>query len=210
MPSIAKKVIFITFLTSLFLNANSSYILKQEYLKPQAAEMINTIGQELTLKTGVNAYVLETNESFPIGYNLVQYSERYHQKMKVPYILYLFAPNALITEKTKQRGRIGIIPSSNTLKALYDYDAVRDAGLDVITVKDKNSIIDKYNIGVLQAYSELADQIAAHKNVKMEHTIPNETQLFVNVIRVILYTGLILIVWIFFIKPMIQKRGKND
>lgn len=210
MPSLSQKVMLITFLTSLFLNATPSYTLKQEFLKPQAIEMIDTIGQELSEKTGVNAYVLETNESFPVGYNLVEHSQSYAQKMKVPYVLYIFAPNALVIKDSKQRGRIGIIPSSESVKALYDYDDVRDAGLDVITVKDKNSISDKYNIGVLQAYSELADQIAAHKNVEMEHTIPNETQVFVTVIRIILYVGLILLIWIFFLKPMIQKRSKND
>ena len=32
------------------------------------------------VKTGVNAYVIATNEHFPVGYNLVEYSKKYESK----------------------------------------------------------------------------------------------------------------------------------
>jgi hypothetical protein len=200
-----RKAILFAFLSPLLLHA--SYILKNDTLhNPKAIKLIETMGDELVQKTGVHAYILTTNEAFEVGANLVEYAKQFEEKMDRPYVLYLFAPKAKITEKTEITGRVGIIPSSSELKKLYDYNAVRDAGLDVITVKDKNSIDDKQTIGLVQAYSELADNIADAKGVKMTTTIKNDTRTFIRWFKVILYLGLALVVWIYFLRPLIFRR----
>jgi hypothetical protein len=158
----------------------------------------------------INAYVLTTNEAFPIGFNLVQHVEKYENKMSKPYVLYIFAPNALITEKSEITGRVGIIPSSDDVAALYDYSEVRDAGLDVITVKDKNTKEDKENIGVVQAYSELADNIADAKDVEMENTIPNDTKILISILRIIVLIGLVFVTWIYLIRPIVMRKKYNE
>ncbi|CAA6813302.1 MAG: Unknown protein [uncultured Sulfurovum sp.] len=210
MPSIFKsrKVILLAFLLPLFINS-SPFVLKDDTLKPEAIELIDKMGNELLTKTTINAYVLTTNEAFPVGFNLVEYSKKYEKNMKVPYVLYIFAPNALITQNNKSTGRIGIIPSSDSVSKLYDYSDVRDSGLNVITVKDKNSKEDKQNIGVIQAYSELADNIADAKEVKMTTTIPNDTRTLISILRVIVLIGLVLVTWIYLIRPMVMRK-KND
>ena len=200
-----RKAILLAFLLPLFLNA-STFVLKDDTLKPEAIELIDKIGNELLAKTMINAYVLTTNEAFPIGFNLVQHVERYQSKMSSPYVLYIFAPNALITEKSEITGRVGIIPSSQDVAKLYDYADVRDAGLNVITVKDKNSKEDKENIGVVQAYSELADNIADAKDIEMENTIPNDTKTLISILRIIVLLGLILVTWIYVLRPIIMKK----
>jgi hypothetical protein len=164
------------------------------------------MGDELVDKTGVHAYILTTDKAFGVGANLVDYAKQFEEKMNKPYVLYLFAPKAKITEKTEITGRVGIIPSSSELKKLYDYDAVRDAGLDVITVKDKNSIDDKQTIGLVQAYSELADNIAEAKGVKMTTTMKNDTRTFIRWFKVILYFGLALVIWIYFLRPIFFRK----
>jgi len=200
-----RKAILIAFLSPLLLHA--SYILKNDTLhNPKAIKLIEKMGDELVEKTGVHAYILTTNEAFEVGENLVKYAEQFEEKMNKPYVLYLFAPKAKITEKTEITGRVGLIPSSDELKKLYDYDAVRDAGLDVITVKDKNSIDDKQTIGLVQAYSELADNIADAKGVEMTSTMKNDTRTFIRVFEVILYFGLALVIWIYFLRPLIFRR----
>jgi len=188
----------------LLLNA-SQHVLTDEILKPEASILIDKMGKELSEKTGIHGYVLPTNEHFPIGFNLVEYSKKYEQNMTKPYVLFIFAPHAKITAKTETTGRIGIIPSSNELKKLYDYDAIRDAGLDVITVKDKNLVEDKHNIGVVQAFSELCDNVAESKNIKLTTTIPNDTRYIILVLKVILFAGLLLLLWIYFLRPLLMK-----
>lgn len=192
------------FLLPLLLNA--SYLLKNDLLKLEAIEIINEIGTELHSKTGINAYVLATNERFKEGYNLVEHSRMYEANMTKPYVLYIFAPYATITQKTTAKGRVGIIPSSDNVRGLYDYDDVRDAGIDVVAMKDSNTNEDKFNIGILQAYSVLSDNIAESKGLKLTKTIPDEMGPMVTVLRVIIYIGLIALIWIFVIRPYLMRR----
>ncbi len=190
---------------------NATQLLRNDLLKLEAVQLINEMGEELQAKTGVNAYVIATNEHFPERYNLVEYSKQYEAKLSKPYVLFIFAPYATITQKSEARGRVGIIPSSDSVRALYDYDDVRDAGIDIVAIKDSNTPEDKFNIGVLQAYSVLADNIAAAKGIKLEKTIPDEMGLMVTILRVLVYTGTLILLWIFVFRSlwMRMRNGKK-
>jgi len=196
---------------SLPLLLNATHILKDDILKIEASTLINEMGDELFEKTGINGYVIATNEPFPVGFNFVEYSKKFEKEMSKPYVLYIFAVQAKITEEIEMRGRVGIIPSSDEVRSLYDYNRVRDAGVDVVAVKDSNEDEDKHNIGVLQAFSELADNIAESKGVELTKTIPNDTQVMVWVLRFFIYAGSILVLWIYVIRPryMRMKNGRE-
>lgn len=197
------RVTLLALLLPLFLNA--THILHNNILKPEASKMIEEMGSELLTKTGINAYVIATNEPFPERYNLVEYSKKYEHSMSKPYVLFVFAPYAVITAGSEQKGRVGFIASSEEVKRLYDYDEVRDAAIDIVAVKDKNSDEDKHNIGVVQGFSVLADQIAASKGVEMTTTIPNETGYVINILKIFVYTGSVFVFWIFLLRPMIKR-----
>jgi hypothetical protein len=203
------RVTLLALLLPLLLNA--TYILKDDLLKPEASKMIEEMGSELHNKTGINAYMIATNESFPERFNFVAYSKQFESNMSKPYVLFIFAPFAVITEESQQLGRVGFIPSSDEVKRLYDYGDVRDAAIDVVAVKDKNKPEDKHNIGIVQGFSELADQIAVSKGVKMTKTIPNESHMVIMILKVLVYTGSIFVFWIFLLRPMIKriKDGKQ-
>jgi len=190
---------------------NATHILKDDILKLEASQLINEIGDELFSKTGINGYVIATNERFPVGFNLVEYSKKYEERMSKPYVLFIFAPQASITEEIEMKGRVGLIPSSDDLRSLYDYNAVRDAAVDIVSTKDKNTDEDKHNIGVIQAYSELADDIAESKGIELTKTIPNETRYMVWGLSVFVYIGSILVLWLFAIRPIYMriKNGKK-
>ncbi len=190
---------------------NATQLLRNDLLKLEAVQLINEMGEELQAKTGVNAYVIATNEHFPERYNLVEYSKQYEAKLSKPYVLFIFAPYAKITKKSEARGRVGIIPSSDNVRSLYNYDDVRDAGIDIVAIKDSNTPEDKFNIGILQAYSVLADNIAASKGLKLEKTIPDEMGLMVTILRVLVYTGTLILLWIFVFRSlwMRMRNGKK-
>jgi len=181
---------------------NATHILRNDLLKLEAVKLIDDMGEELQTKTGIHAYVIASNERFPERYNLVEYSKQYEANISKPYVLFIFAPYATITKKAEARGRIGIIPSSESVKALYDYNDVRDAGINIVAIKDSNTDEDKFNIGILQAYSELADNIASAKGVKLEKTIPDEMGLMVTILRVLVYTGTLVLLWIFVFRSL--------
>jgi len=190
---------------------NATQILRNDLLKIEATKLIDDMGEELHLKTGINAYVIATNEHFEERFNLVEYSKQYEAKLSKPYVLFIFAPYATITKKSEARGRMGIIPSSDTVRAMYDYDGVRDAAINIVAIKDSNTDEDKFNIGVLQGYSELADNIADSKGLKLEKTIPDEMGTMVNILRVFIYLGTSVLLWLFVLRPfwMRIKNGKK-
>jgi len=200
------RATFVALLFPFFLQA--SFILKNSNLKPEAVSLIEKMGTELTQKTNISVYLLDTNESFPIGFNFVEYTKKYSKEMNQPSILFIFAPQAKITAITEITGRVALVPSEDTLRKLYDNSPVQNAVLDVITVLDKNSISDKYNIGMVQGYSELCDQIADAKDVELMSTIPNDTHYVILGFRVILLIGLILVAWIYFFEPILLRFKK--
>jgi len=190
---------------------NATHILKDDILKMEASQLINEMGDELFSKTGINGYVIATNEHFPVGFNLVEYSKKYEKSMSKPYVLFIFAPQARITEELETKGRVGLIPSSDQVRSLYDYNTVRDAAVDVVSSKDSNSDEDKHNIGVIQAFSELAEGIAESKGIELTKTIPNETRYMVWGLSVFVYIGSILVLWLFVLRPLYMriKNGKK-
>jgi len=192
----------------LLLNATQlpTRLLKNDLLKIEAVQLIDEMGQELQDKTGIHAYAIATNEHFPERFNLVEYSKQYEAKLSKPYVLFIFAPYATITKKSGARGRVGIIPSSDAVRAMYDYDDVRDAGINIVAIKDSNTDEDKFNIGVLQAYSVLADNIAASKGVKLTKTIPDEMGTMVLILRILVYSGTAVLLWIFIFRPLWMRR----
>ena len=203
MNKVQVRVTLLALLLPLLLNATT--ILQDNILKPEASTMIEEMGSELHEKTGINGYVIATNESFPEGFNFVEYSKQFESNMSKPYVLFIFAPFAVITKESEQKGRVGFIPSSDEVKKLYDYSDVRDAAIDVVAVKDKNTPEDKHNIGVVQGFSELADQIAASQGVKLTKTIPNESHIVIVILKVLVYIGSIFVFWIFLLRPMIKR-----
>jgi len=199
----------LAFLLPLLLNATN--FIKNDLLTANASKIIEDIGDELSLKTGIHIYADVTNEPFPEKFNLVEYSKKFDSQLSKPYVILIFAPNAIITEKSKQLGRVGLIPSSQDLTSLYNSSRVKDYAIDVVASRDSNTKQDKYNIGVVQSYSELADNIAEFKNVKMTKTIPNETQFVVGILKYIVIFGSLFVLWIFLLRPLYErmKNGKK-
>ena len=186
-------------------------VLRNDLLKLEAQKRIVEMGQELQEKTGVNVYLIATNEHFEAGFNLIEYTKQYEANMSKPYVLFIFAPYATITEHSETRGRVGIIPSSEEIRSYYDYDAVRDAAINIVAVKDSNTEEDKFNIGILQGYSELCDGIASSKDVTLKTTIPNEMGIMLTILRVLVYAGTLALLWIFVFRSLWMriKHGKQ-
>ena len=80
----------------------------------------------------------------------------------------------------------------------------------MVASKDKNSDEDRYNIGIVQGFSELADQIGEAKGVELTKTLPNETRFIVKILKIVVFAGALLVLWIFFVRPAVTriKNGK--
>jgi len=204
------RVTLLALLLPLLLNA--THILRDDLLKPQVSKIVEDISTELSDKTGINIYTIATNERFAPRANLVEYSKKYDNNISKPSVIFIFAPNAKVIEDSEQRGRVALIASAKEISAMYDKANVLDAVLGVVATKDKNSDEDKYNVGIVQGVSELADEIAASKGMKLTKTIPNETNKFIGYVKIPVYLGSLFVFWIFVFRPLLMriKNGKRD
>ncbi len=183
----------------------ASYVIKNDLgIGIMSVEKINMIGEELEKKTGIKAKVIATKDAIKRGESLYDYAKQFQTQTKQE-IFFILAP----VEK-----RIGVISFNKTLEQNVDKDEVYEFALGVIAAKDKNSMQDKYDLGAVQAYSELADQLAKAQNVQLNNTIPDTTNSTINFLRVIVYSGTLLLFYGMFVKPYLlrrqEKRNEQD
>jgi len=183
------------------LNANN--ILKDDFISPQAVQIVTDIITEVEQKLNVHIYLISSNEKLPPKANLFEYTKSYESNLSKPYAILVFIPRSQ---------RVGLIPSSKELSQYYDASEVKSALIDVVASADQNKLEDKYNIGIVQGVSELADQIAKHKGVELTKTIPNDTKEMISIFQYVVYVGTALVFWIFMFRPLLRrfKNGNNQ
>ncbi len=188
----------LTFIFQTLLYSNN--ILKDDFITYKAGILINDISKESKDRLGINIYTISSNKMLKPRSNLFEYLKSYENNMSKPYIAVIFIPRAK---------RVGVITSSPDLDKMYNSDEVKSAMIGVVASMDKNSLEDKYNIALVQGVSELADQIAKFKSIKMEKTIPNDTKNIISIFQYIVYAGSLVVLWIFLIRPIIMRRKES-
>jgi len=196
----AMRAAVLAYALPLLLSAH--FLINDQIISPKAAVQIETMGKELMQKTGVHAYVIATTDTLPRTTNLYRYLKQYADRLSTPYAVLFFAPNSQ---------RIGLLSSSDTIKKMLDSDEVKHYAIDVISTIDSNSLQSKYDVGVVQAYSEMADEIAAAKGVKLTSTIHDKYHWIITLIRWVVLLGTLIIIWIYFGHPIYTRirHGKQ-
>lgn len=190
----ARVALLVLLLNTLSLSAR--YLINDHLISPKAGDFIEKIGMELSKKTGINAYVIASNDRLSRRTNLYKYVEKYKKKLHEPWIAFLFLPN------TK---RIGIVESDKRFRSLYDGDKVKQYAIKIISYPDSNKLQSKYDVAIVQAYSELADEIAASKGVALKNTIKDEGHWFLTLVTWMVYLGTVLIFWVYFFRPLYRR-----
>jgi hypothetical protein len=192
----------LVFACSLFSFLSADFLINDYIISPKAGEQIEAMGKELSDKTGLHAYVVTTTDKVKRNTNLYKYIKRYENKLAKPYVVLFFAPNS---------HRIGLLASSEKLKTMYDPKEVKYYAIDIISSEDSNSIQSRYDLGIVQSYSELADELAAAKGIKLATTIKDKTQWIVKLIRWIVLLGSLIVVWVYFGRPFYERifHGKK-
>jgi len=188
----------LTFILSTLLNAN--YIIKDDFINFKALKIIEDISTEVKTKMGINIYTISSNEKLPKKANLYEYVKSYDGNFSKPFVVLIFIPRSK---------RVGLIPSSEDISKMYNPSVVKSELIDVIASQDENKLEDKYNVGIVQGVSELADQLGQYKNIELIKTIPNDTQGVISIFRYIVYVGSIFVFWIFLIRPIIIRRERE-
>lgn len=178
----------------LFLSAQ--YLINDYIISPKAGEQIEKMGTELFEKTHIHAYVVATADRIERTANLYKYIKRYEGKLSKPYALLFFAPTSR---------RIGLLSSSPSIKKMYNSDDVKHYAIEIVSTQDSNSVQSRYDVGVVQAYSELADEIARAKGLELTTTIHDKYHWIITLIRWVVLLGALIIIWIYFGHPFYRR-----
>ena len=190
----AARATLLAILFSFTLQAN--YLINDHLISPKAGEVIDKIGAELQEKTGIHAYVIASNDRLPKRANLYAYVKKYAKSLSEPWVAIVFLPN---------NKRLGILVSDPKMKKWYRDEEVKKYAIDILGSADSNSEQSKYDVAMVQAYSELADELAAHRGATLEHTIKNESQWLIKIITWLVYLGAILVFWVYFGRPIYMR-----
>jgi len=194
------KASLVLLMLSLFSNfLNAKFLLNDHLVSPKASDVIEKMGSELSSKTAINAYLITTNDKIKRGVSVYDYIKRYKESLSEPYVGIVFAPNSM---------RIHIVASNKKLLESIDKGKVLDFAIKVIASKDSNSLQSKFDVGLVQAYSELADEIANSKGIKLESTIKSGGGWVLKIVNTLIIVGSLIVIWIYFIAPIFRKKRK--
>jgi len=193
----ARLALLLLFLLLNFLNAK--YLFNDHLISPKASDYIEKMGSELKEKTSINAYLFTTNDKIERGVSVYDFIKRYKDSISEPYVGIVFAPNSQ---------RIHVVASSKELLSKLDKGEILDNAIKVIASKDSNSKQSKYDVGLVQAYSELADQVAKTKNIKLDSTIKAGGKWVLKIVNTLIVIGSLIVIWIYFIAPYFRKKRK--
>jgi len=178
-----------------FLNAKSLF--NDHLISPKAADVIEKIGSEFRDKTSINEYLITTNDKIDRGVSVYKYLKKY--SISKPYVGIVFAPNSK---------RIHVISSNKELLNRLDKGKILDYAIKVIASKDSNSLQSKFDVGLVQAFSELADQVADTKGIKLNNTIKASGGWVLKIVNTLVIIGSLIVIWIYFIAPYFRKKRK--
>jgi len=178
-----------------FLNAKSLF--NDHLVSPKAVNVIEKIGSELRDKTYINEYLITTNDKILRGISVYEFINKY--SISKPYVAIVFAPNSK---------RIHVVSSDKGLLKKLDKSEVLDYAIKVIASKDSNTLQSKFDVGLVQAFSELADQVARIKGVKLDNTIKSDGRWVLITVNTLIIVGSLIVIWIYFISPYFRKKRK--
>jgi len=177
-------------------NLYANFLINDHLISPRASDYIEKMATELKAKTGINGYVIATHDKINRGESVYSYINKY-SNLKKPFVAIVFAPNSK---------RIHIVANPKDLLKSLDKDKILDYAIKIIASKDSNPLQAKYDVGLVQSFSELADEVAKIKGVKLDSTIKNKGSWVLTIINSLIIIGSILVIWIFFIRPKFYNK----
>ena len=184
------------------IDINSRFILEgKKNIDPRAIEKIDTMGNELFLKTGVSVYI----------YAVERYGNKTHKdtKSKIEFIKSfesnitnaLKDPFVLLTLSVDDQ-QVNII-YSDALKSAIDREHILDRNIIPLLIsKDKNSVYAKVSAAVLNGYAAITDSVAQSKGIELKSSIGSEGTTFSSIWRIFMYTiisiGLLAYIYVMF------------
>ncbi|WP_180383526.1 hypothetical protein [Campylobacter vicugnae] len=179
------------FIAALFNICAYGAVIDNANIISEAVEIkLNSIGKELKSKTGVSLDLL-TAENIK-GVNLKDIASSHIKTLQAPYVVLAIIPK----DFSSKAGQLDIFASNDALM-LFDKEAVLSPFPQtgsIIPLLTQNKGKDIYNSSMLNGYADIADQIAASKNIILENSIGSQNRDTINIFRYLIYGSIILVI----------------
>jgi hypothetical protein len=204
---LALALLFV-FLSSLSANlpTHNPYILEGNLIvDPRASQKLFQIGSEVESKTGIPIYIY-TKLEYGIDKSLTS-KEKVDaiKKTDSDTLKRLKAPYVLITLSFQDKHVY--LYASKDVEQLIDKDEIlQEYMIPILASYDKNTIGAKITASLFNGYSEVADQIAEAKGIKLESNIESSNKTMADIWKIIMYFIVISGLLAYFIAIRRQKK----
>ncbi|BCD68741.1 TPM domain-containing protein [Nitratiruptor sp. YY09-18] len=191
-----KRAFALLILSSSLLFANN-FILKNDNILPQkTVDKINEIGNELASKTGVKVFVVVIKSME--GKKIKEYESAIAKKLQPPFVLLTLS---------LQDKKVDIVQNP---KNLVDAETIlsplpwKGTIIPILTAHFKNPHA-AVEAAILNGYSEIAEQIADKKQIKLKSAIGNTNRNIYYWMRILFYSIIALILGNFIYRRFIKR-----
>lgn len=202
------RILFLVFLGFSFcFSTESSYILGNDknILIPKSKDFINPLAKEVFEKTGIRIYIdvidkVSIPSEYPTKESRREYQQKVLQTLKSPcVVIFLF----LQEHKIELR-------SSEDLQSFLDAKALDSVYFDymapLLPHKESDLTPQRISAVILNGYSEIADRIAKHYKIKLEHNFQTDEQGVRNFTRFVMYAMLLILITLFALAYIPRRR----
>lgn len=222
-------LIFILFFQNILIA--DEYLYKDEVIKnPNFRENVNKLGSELYQNTGIKLKLVSIKK-FEGFSNIFEYEQDLIKKFKEPTIILVFSEldkkvdihtNDLSLYKYFDKEQV-LSPAASPLQAFavavtssknldsFIMNLTNYGGtiLPLIGLKAKEETIGKYSAALYNGYTDIAEQIAANKDVTLVNEAGNANKNFISILKLFFY-GFIIYAIIQYVRRLIYRRKHPD
>ena len=214
------------------ISLHAEFLYKDEVVQhPEFTAEIEKIGNELYDKTGISLYLVMVRD-LEQNRTTVDFEKSLIGELKEPFVVLTFVelqkkvdilarPQSLYKDFDKKQilspsaTFIGAVVSAAMFARSWDdfkeiFGNYGGTILPILAEKAKGKdVVEKYSVAMYNGYTDLADQIAASKGVKLSTSAGNGSRIFIDILRLVFY-GIILYALIILIRNKLRKGKENE
>jgi len=188
---IRRSLIIVSLLTTL--GFAKPEIINQNVIKQPSVDKISELSNELYLKTGASIVVHLMEQT---NGGILEYEKNISSTLVAPYVFLAFSA---------KDQKIDIVVSSDLQSVVNKNEILNTFIIPILAAQDKNALDTKYSAAILNGVAEMADEIAASKNIKLDSSIGSESRNFMQGLRALFYGIVFVSLGIYFYR-LYQRR----
>ncbi len=170
-------------------------IINQNVIKQSSFDKINELSNELYLKTGVSIVVHLMEQT---NGGILEYEKNISSTLTAPYVFLAFSA---------KDQKIDIVVSPDLQSVVNKNEILNTFIIPILAAQDKNALDTKYSAAVLNGVAEIADEVAASKNIKLDSSIGSESRNFMQGLRALFYGIVFVSLGIYFYRLYQRRRA---